>query len=217
MILVNFKNYKQSFGDGAIKLAKICKEVMEETGVKIIPVVSALDAYRIQKEVGIKVYLQSIDEFDEGAQSGFVSPMAAKELGIEGSLINHSEHRLKPGTILRILKKLPTDFETILCLQTLGQTERWAKNVKPKYIAYEPKQFIGNREKSVASEKPEVIKKMVEKYPKITVLVGAGVHSKEDVVTSIGLGAKGILVATDVVKADDPKKELSKLASGFSV
>ncbi len=215
MILVNFKLNKSTFGDGAIKLAKICKEVMEETGVKIIPVVSALDAYRIQKEVGIKVYLQSIDEFDEGSHSGYISPVAAKELGIEGSLINHSEHRLKPGTILGILKKLPDDFKTVLCLQTLGQTEGWAKNVKSTYIAYEPSQFIGNREKSVATEKPEVIKKMVDKYPKIPVLVGAGVHSKEDVSISIGLGAKGILVATDVVKADDPKKELTKLARGF--
>lgn len=215
MILVNFKLNKNTFGDGAIKLAKICKEVMEETGIKIIPVVSALDAYRIQKEVNIKVYLQSIDEFDEGSHSGYISPLAAEELGIKGSLINHSEHRLKPGTILGILKRLPTDFETVLCLQSLGQTEKWARNIKSKYIAYEPSQFIGNREKSVASEKPEVIKKMVQKYPKIPILVGAGIHSKEDVSISIELGAKGILVATDVVKAENPKKELIKLASGF--
>jgi len=40
----------------------------------------------------------------------------------------------------------------------LGQSETWAKNITPDFIAYEPKDLIGSKEKSVASEKPEVIK-----------------------------------------------------------
>jgi triosephosphate isomerase len=190
---------------------------MDDSGIKIIPVVSALDAVRIMDKVKIEVYLQHIDCVDEGAKSGMVSALQAMELGVKGSLLNHSEHRLPAGTILKILASLPTCFKSVVCLQSLGQTDKWAKNIKTGLIAYEPKQFIGSREKSVASEKPEVIKKMVEKYLNLPVLIGAGVHSKEDVVTSLGLGAKGILVATDVVLAKDPKKELVKLVDGFSV
>ena len=163
MILVNFKLYKETFGDGALKLAEICKKVGTKSGVKIIPVVSALDAVRIKEKLGIEVFLQSVDEFSEGSKSGFVSPFQAESLKIDGSLLNHSEHRIKPGTVKKILKNYPKNFKSVVCISSLGQAEGWAKNIKPDMIAYEPKEFIGNKEKSVASEKPEIIKKIVEK------------------------------------------------------
>jgi triosephosphate isomerase len=67
----------------------------------------------------------------------------------------------------------------------------------------------------VASEKPEIIKKIVEKYPKIPILVGAGIHSKEDVKVSLKLGAKGILISSFIIKAKDPEKALNEIASAF--
>lgn len=215
MILVNFKLYKETFGDGALKLAEICKKVSQKSGVKIIPVVSALDAVRIKEKLGIEVFLQSVDEFNEGSKSGFVSPFQAESLKIDGSLLNHSEHRVKPGTVKKILKNYPKNFRSVVCISSLGQAEGWAKNIKADMIAYEPKEFIGNKEKSVASEKPEIIRKIVEKYPKIPILVGAGIHSKEDVIVSLKLGAKGILISTFVVKAKDSEKKLYEIASAF--
>jgi len=215
MILVNFKLYKETFGDGALKLAEICKKVSDKSGVKIIPVVSALDAVRIKEKLGIDVFLQSVDEFNEGSKSGFISPFQAESLKIDGSLLNHSEHRIKPGTIKKILKNYPKNFKSVVCISSLGQAEGWAKNIKPDMIAYEPKEFIGNKEKSVASEKPEIIKKIVKKYSKIPILVGAGIHSKKDVSMSLKLGAKGVLISTFIVKAKDPEKKLLEIASAF--
>jgi len=142
MILVNFKIYKETFGDGALKLAEICKKVSQKSGVKIIPVVSALDAVRIKEKLNIEVYLQAVDEFSENAKTGFISPVQAEALKIEGSILNHSEHQIKPGTIKKILKAQPRSFKMIVCLSSLGQIERWAKNIKPDYIAYEPKNLI---------------------------------------------------------------------------
>lgn len=196
-------------------MAKVCRTVMEKTGVEIVPVVSALDAVRIINEVKIKVFLQHIDEYSEGAKTGYISPIQAKELGIAGGIVNHSEHRMKPGTIKKILAGWPEKFESVVCIQTLGQTERWAKKLDCNFVAYEPKEFIGNKEKSVSSERPEIIKKMVELYTPTPVLVGAGVHCKKDVETAVELGAKGILVASDVVLAKDPEKELLELAEGM--
>jgi len=215
MILVNFKLYKETFGDGALKLAEICKKVSQESGVKIIPVVSALDAVRIKEKLDMEVYLQTVDEFDEGAKTGFISSNQAESLKIEGSILNHSEHQIKPGTIKKLLKNWPKNFKSVVCISSLGQTERWAKNIKPNMIAYEPKELIGNKDKSVASEKPEIIKKIVEKYPEIPILVGAGIHSKEDVRVSLKLGAKGVLISSFIVKAKDPEKELAEIASAF--
>lgn len=215
MILVNFKVYKETFGEGAIKLAQACKAVAEKTKVKIYPIVSVFDAYRIMKEVGIEVMIQHTDGMIEGAKNGFVSTEQAMALGISGSLLNHSEHKMKPGTIKKMLVAWPKNFVSVVCVQTQGQVERWAKNIKPDYIAYEPSYLIGNPEKSVATEKPEVVEKIVKAYPGIPVLVGAGIHSVEDVKISLALGAKGVLISSAIVKSANPEADLLKLAEVF--
>lgn len=215
MILINFKIYKETFGDRALELAEICKRVSQKSGVRIIPVVSALDAVRIKEKTGMEVFLQAVDEYSDGAKSGFVSPFQAEVLKIDGSLINHSEHKIKPGTVKKILENYPQNFKSVVCIGSLGQADGWAKNIKPDWIAYEPKEFIGNKEKSVASEKPDIIRKMVERYPNVPILVGAGIHSKEDVKVSLKLGAKGVLISTFIMKAEDPEKELTEVASAF--
>lgn len=217
MILLNFKLYPETFGDKALSLSSIAKEVMEVTGVKIIPVVSALDAIRIKEKLNIDVYLQHVDQYSEGPHTGYISPLAAKSLGIKGALLNHSEHRLKLGTLKQILKSWPSDFDSVLCLQSHNQLLRWASKLNPTYFAYEPKEFIGNSKISVASARPEQIINFVKTLNSKPVLVGAGIHSEKDVSISLKLGASGILVSSSVIKSPDPKKELMALASAFSV
>jgi triosephosphate isomerase (TIM) len=196
-------------------LAKICRKVEEKTKVKIIPVVSALDARMIKDKVGGEVWIQNSDELFEGAVSGSISPLQAKAAGIDGTLLNHSECRKKPGTIKKMLAMWPKDYKVTLCLSSFGQAEKWAKDLKVDYVAYEPKSLIGSSEKSVASEKPEVIKKMVDLFGKTPVLAGAGIHSQEDVRVSLKLGAKGILIASYIVKNANPEEKLMELAKCF--
>ncbi|MDD4106440.1 MAG: triose-phosphate isomerase [Candidatus Shapirobacteria bacterium] len=215
MIVVNFKIYEETFGEKAFELAKICKKVSQKTKVKIIPAVSALDALRIRNELEIDVWLQNVDEVFEGAKSGSISPIQAQMLGVSGSLINHSENKKKPGSIKKMLKIWPNKFKAMVCLSSMGQTERWAKNIKPDYIAYEPKNLIGSKDKSVASEKPDIIKKIVEKYPEVPIFVGAGIHSARDVEVSLKLGAKGILISSYIVKNKNPEERLEELARCF--
>lgn len=217
MILLNIKLYPQTFAHKALDFAAIAKSVSQKTGVKIYPVVSALDAVNIHEKLGIEVYLQHVDPFLEGAHSGFVSPLHAQSLGIKGSLLNHSEHRLQPGTIKSLLKHWPKDFDSVLCLQTLGQLNTWAKKLTPTYFAYEPKEYIGNSQISVSTGKPEQVKKFADILGKKNLLIGAGIHQGSDVVTGLKLGAKGILVASSVVKSVNPEKELMSLALAFSV
>ena len=217
MILLNFKLYPETFGDYALNLSAIAKQVMETTGVKIIPVLSALDAVRVKEKLNMDVYLQHVDRYLDGPHTGYVSALAAKSLGIKGALINHSEHRLKLGTLKQILKSWPADFDSVLCLQSYNQLLRWAIKLEAKYFAYEPKEFIGNPRLSVASARPEQIVNFVKTLSPKPILVGAGIHSGEDVSTSLKLGALGILVSSSVIKSSDPKKELMALASAFSV
>lgn len=218
MILVNFKVYKETFGIGAERLAEVCKKVMDDSGVKIIPVVAAFDVIRVKKIIGDSdVFIQSIDNTDEGAMTGSISAQQAISAGANGTLLNHSEKRMEPGKIKSLLAKLPDGFTSVVCIQTVGQAEGWAKNMKADYIAYEPAYLIGNREKSVSSEEPEKIKEMVAIFAGKPVLVGAGIHQVDDIKSALALGARGVLLASDVVKSNDPETDLAELARGFSI
>ena len=66
MIAVNFKIYENTFDSGSLELAKICKKVAEKTKVRIVPVVSALDARLIKEKLGIEVWVQNTDDIIEG-------------------------------------------------------------------------------------------------------------------------------------------------------
>lgn len=215
MIIVNFKIYRETFGDGALELAKICQSVAQKRNIKIIPAVSALDVYRIKHELDMEVLVESVDPYEEGARSGYISLIAAQMAGAMGAIINHSEHKLKPGTIKSILKKWPKDFKSVVCLQTTGQAESWAKNIKADIIAYEPSYLIGSKDKSVSTDEVKSIEKFVKFYPNIPVLVGAGVKSTKDVEIALSLGAKGVLVSSAIVTAADPEKELLELSAAF--
>ncbi len=221
MLFINFKIYKQTFGQGAVDLAKICKKVADKTGVKIIPVVSALDL-RAVKEICDQAWLQHVDIHFQGKHTGYISPLAAPAAGADGTLLNHSEHKIPPGQIRQILSGFENSkienckFKFMVCFKTKGQVKNWLKSIEPKpdFVAYEPPELIGGNV-SVSQAQPEVIKRIVKMLPDHNIIVGAGVKTKEDVRKCIELGAKGVLVSSGVVKVDNPEKALLDLANGF--
>jgi len=214
MILVNFKIYKETFGDGAIKLAKIVKEVADKYKIRIVITACALDAVRIKEETGAEVWLQSVDEYGDGKHTGWVSMQQAMALGIKGSLINHFEHQIPRGTVQKIIKNKPNGFEIMCCVKSLGQIEKWAVKAKPDWMFYEPPDLIGSSKESVAT-RPESIKNAVVLCGKIPLMVGAGIKSRKDVEVSLKMGAKAIGLASAWVLGPNPKELLESLAEGF--
>lgn len=214
MILINFKIYKETFGDKAIELAKIVREVADKYKVRIVITASALDAVRIKEKTGAEVWLQNVNEYDEGKHTGWISAQQAMAVGIKGSLINHFEHQISKGKALKIIKNKPEGFEIMCCVKTVGQIEKWAAKAKPDYILYEPPELIGSSQESVAT-KPDSIKKAVELCGKVHLMVGAGVKNKEDVKVSLKMGAKSVGLASGFVLNDKPKLVLEDIASGF--
>lgn len=219
MIFVNFKTYPQGTGEEALKLAKICEELSVESKIKIIPVVQFVDLFRITQEVKIPVWVQHLDFFPQGQYTGWESLEAVIEAGAKGTLLNHTEHQIPPGTVKQVIKRIENlklkieNFGTMVCCHTLGQAERLAK-LKPDFLAYEPPELIGG-EISVSEAKPIAIKRIVKKLPGVEIMVGAGIKTGKDVKRSLELGAKGILVSSAVVLAEDQKQVLEDLISGY--
>jgi len=216
MIVVNFKIYKEAFGENGVKLARICRDMAKTSGVRIIVASPAIMAVELLK-TGAEVFLQNYDEYDEGRFTGMISAKQAMDLGIKGSLLNHSENSKKKGTIFKTIKTSPEGFETVLCVKSIGQIEKWAKRTKADFLAYEPKHLIASKTASVSSEQPGGIKRAVEASGGIPLLAGAGVKSGEDVKVALKMGAKGVLVASNVVCSKDPEKELKELVKGFKL
>jgi triosephosphate isomerase len=214
MIFVNFKTYEQGTGEKAVRLAKVCQKVATKTKMLIVPVVQTADLFRLTNQ-GLSVWAQHVDDINYGPNTGQVLPQAVREAGAEGTLINHSENQLPLEMIQTIIKKSHSlKLKTLVCTDNLEEAKIITEE-RPDFLAYEPPEFIGSQTASVATAKPEVIQDFVKEIKSVPILVGAGIHFQKDVKIALKLGAKGILVASDVVLAKNPEKELLDLAGGF--
>lgn len=216
MVFVNFKTYRQGTGKAAIKLTQICQAVEKKTSVKVVPVVQIVDIFRIIKKTGGPVWAQHIDDIEYGPNTGQILPEAVKAAGAVGVLLNHSENKLPVEVIGETIKRCQSlKLRVLVCSDSLEEAEEIAV-FKPDLLAYEPPELIGSQTASVSTAKPEVIKDFVTEIKNIPVLIGAGIHSQQDVKIGIKLGTVGILVSSDVVLAQNPEKELLDLADGFN-
>lgn len=218
MIFVNYKNYEQGLGDNAVSLTQILEDVAHESQVKIIPVVNALDAEKIITTTQLEVWVQHADPFSYGARTGWIIPEEIAKIGVSGVFLNHSEHKF---TDFESLKKaneicLGLNLKTLIFATDIPELKR-VSDLKPTFVAYEPAELVGSTTTSVAEARPEIIQEASElaRGFGLPLIVGAGIHSQEDVRKSLELGAMGFAVATDIVKAEDPRKELLDLVEGF--
>ncbi len=218
LILVNFKSYASGTGAKAVAMAKRCEAVNSGLHGKgqIAVAVQAADIYRVAKAVRIPVFAQHIDLIDYGKNTGWLLPEDAKENGAAGTLINHSEHRIAPNVIAQLVRRAKSlGLVSIACAKDSKETAVLSM-LKPDYVAVEPPELIGNPNISVCTAKPSLIRDSVANA-KTRLLVGAGVKSAEDVRIALRLGAKGVLLASDVMNAKNPKAALQELAQGIKV
>ena len=216
LIFINFKTYPQGTGQSAVKLAKACEEAGKESGFKIIPVVQAVDLYRLTQEIQIPLWVQHVDWQPPGKHTGWTSLEAVVEAGAKGTLVNHSEHPIPLGTIKQILARVrdrvrvgKINFDVMVCCKTLGQMERLAR-LRPNFIAYEVSELIGS-EVSIVKSHQKAVKHAVKICGRVPLVIGAGIHRAEDLKIARSLGAKGVLISSAVVEAKNPKEKLLSL------
>ncbi len=212
LILINFKNYVQSTGQRAVSLVKQLNEV-RVPGYQLAVAPALLDLRSIVEVTKLSIFAPHADAVEAGPFTGKVSVKALKELGVTGVLLNHSEDKISFSELQKI-RKLCAKYhlQTVMCASTLTEVTKIAA-LKPEYIAYEPQELIGGNV-SVTDAKPEILTKVVKKVrvlsPGTLVLCGAGIHTKEDVLTALQLGARGVLLAHAVVMSRRPKVFLEK-------
>lgn len=214
LIVLNFKTYSQSLGDKAVHMAEYCEDVSNETGAEIIICPQIPDIYRVSCAVKIPVYAQHIDSAGDGSYTGHVTAECVRSAGAKGTLVNHSEKRILLSEIDSVIQSAKrSGLSTIVCTNNIAVTSA-AAALSPDFVAVEPPELIGSGI-PVSRANPEIVSGSVEAVkridPDVRVLCGAGISTGDDVAAAIELGTEGVLLASGVIKAKDPKSALFDL------
>ena len=220
VIIVNYKTYERGYGDNALKLTQILEKVAEETGANIAVAVCPTDIRLIGQGSTLPIFAQHIDAIGFGSNTGYILPEALFEAGAYGTLINHSEHKLRLADIEACVRRAhEVNLITCVCTNNL-ETSKAASLLGPDFVAVEPPELIGG-DISVSKAQPELVSGSVEAVkavaPDVKVLCGAGVKNGEDVSKALELGAQGVLLASGVVKAEDVEAVMRDLVGGLGI
>lgn len=216
VIIINFKTYSESYGYRAHDISEAAETVADESGLEIVICPGFMDIHPMSNHHNLPVFAQHIDGISPGAYTGHILAEAVRAAGAKGTLINHSERRLTLAEISAAVDAAKrTGLKTVICTNDTP-TSVAAASLFPDYVAIEPPELIGSGI-SVTTADPEIIRSTVDAVKSVNndvkVLAGAGISSGSCVKTALELGSDGVLLASGVVKADDPLTVLRDLIS----
>jgi triosephosphate isomerase len=208
-VLVNLKTYPCDL----VEIADAVRDVNETTDARLAVAPQAAHIERVA-ETGAETWAQHVDSIEHGSNTGHTLAESVAEAGAVGTLINHSERRLKLADIDGAVRAAQrADLETVVCANNPAQIGA-AAALGPDAVAVEPPALIGTGT-PVSQADPEVVEGAVEAAatvdPAVSVLCGAGISTGDDVIAAGELGAEGVLLASGVAKAADPKAALEDL------
>jgi len=208
-VLVNLKAYPCD----PIEVATAAADVADDSGVRVAvaPQAAHIDAVA---ETGVETWAQHVSPNEHRSHTGSTLAEAVADAGAEGTLLNHSENRLKLADIDGSLDAADrADLETIVCANNPAQIGA-AAALGPDAVAVEPPELIGTGT-PVSKADPDIVTGAVDAAARVDgdvdVLCGAGISTGEDLVSASDLGATGVLLASGVAKADDPRAALEDL------
>lgn len=190
IVILNYKTYLESSGENALELARALKSASEESGITMVAAPQAADIYRIQDQISLPIFAQHIDPITPGGHTGSNLIETLIEAGISGSLINHSENRMKLADIDEVIQLCKqNDIESCVCTNNIA-TSKAIATFSPDAVAVEPPELIGTGI-PVSQAQPEVVEDSVKGVKsinkKIKVLCGAGISTGDDMKAAMDL------------------------------
>ena len=211
-VLVNLKAYDCD----AVAIAEAAAEVAADTDARIAVAPQAVDLAAVA-ETGIETFAQHVSPNGHGSHTGSTLAEAVAQYA-DGTLLNHSERRLRLADIdASVEAARDVGLETVVCANNPEQIAA-VTALGPDAVAVEPPELIGTGV-SVASADPEIVEGAVAAAgnvdPSVDVFCGAGISTGDDVLAARDLDARGVLLASGVAKADDPRAALEDLVAGL--
>jgi triosephosphate isomerase len=216
MIIFNLKTYPESTGNHAVDIVQMFENLITEGKVStekftIAPSIVDLAALRKQFRK-VNLMSQDVSVSESGSSTGAVTPENLLLDEISFSLYNHSETRSFSDTFVEDIKSIQSrGISLVVCVENLEEA-RLALEANAFGIAYEPKELIGSG--ISVSTRPDEVTKFIELVEGKTMpFIGAGVSTGDDVRKCMDLGAKGVLLASALVKAQNKREKALELLS----
>lgn len=165
---------------------------------------------------GVETWAQHVSPIGHGSHTGSTLAEAVAGAGAVGTLLNHSERRLRLAAIDEALRAAEAaGLGTVVCANNPAQVAA-AAALGPDAVAVEPPELIGTGT-PVSQADPGIVRDAVAAVervdPGVEVLCGAGISTGSDVAAARELGTSGVLVASGVAKAEDPAAAIHDLVS----
>jgi triosephosphate isomerase len=208
-VLVNLKAYPCD----PVAVAAAARDVADATDTTIAVAPQTADLARVA-DTGATTYAQHVGPVGHGSHTGSTLAESVADNGAEGTLLNHSEHRRKLADIDGSLEAAArVDLDTVVCANNPEQVAA-AAALGPDAVAVEPPELIGTGT-PVSQADPDIVEDAVAAAervdPTVDVYCGAGISTGEDLAAARDLGATGVLLASGVAKADEPRAALEDL------
>jgi triosephosphate isomerase len=217
LILINFKTYMESTGKKSVDLSRKIEEAGRSTGVNVAVAPQFCDIAQVAANVSVPVFSQHVDPMAPGAFTGHILAESVKAAGASGTVLNHSEKPVRVHELSQSIDRArELNLATVVCAGDVQATCA-VSLLNPDMVAIEPPELIGSG-RAVSKSKPEIITEAVKQIRRVNrdvkILCGAGVSSGDDVFAALKLGAEGVLVASAVVKSENPSAVVSDMCDG---
>lgn len=220
MVILNLKNYFETTGANLPKVIEAVEKVFDQEPALIDKLAISPAPYDLHLAKTIAKRLQvvspHVDAKKAGSTTGWVPAESLKALGVEMSILNHSEHRFSDWQLLEqhITEVQAAEVNLIVCCENLDEAQKLIE-LKPYGIAFEDKDLIGSGN-SITTGRPDDVKRFIDMVNgQSKAIVGAGVSTAEDVQAGLGFGAEGFLLASAFAKAEDKFAKALELASPY--
>ncbi|MEF8776633.1 MAG: triose-phosphate isomerase [Haloarculaceae archaeon] len=210
-VLVNLKAYDCD----PVAVGAAAADVAADSGVDVAVAPQTAHLGRVA-ETGVRTWAQHVAGVAHGSHTGSTLAESVADSGAVGTLLNHSEHRLRLAGIdagLRAAER--ADLSTVVCANNPAQVAA-AAALGPDAVAVEPPELIGTGT-PVSGADPDIVEDAVAAAAAVDddveVYCGAGISSGADVTAAGDLGSDGVLLASGVAKATDPRAALEDLVA----
>ncbi len=210
-VLVNLKAYDCD----PVAVGRAAADVADDSSVEVAVAPQTAHLDRVAA-TGVTTWAQDVAGVHHGSHTGSDVAEAVADAGAVGTLLNHSEQRRRLADIDSGRRAAArADLSTVVCANNPAQVGA-AAALGPDAVAVEPPALIGTGT-PVSRADPDVVTDAVAAAAavdeEVAVYCGAGISTGEDVVAAADLGAAGVLLASGVAKADDPRAALEDLVA----
>jgi triosephosphate isomerase len=210
-VLINLKGYACD----SVEIATAAADVSDDAGARIAVAPQTAHVERVSA-TGVETWAQHVSPVEHGSHTGSTIAESVASVGATGTLLNHSERRLKLADIDSGIRAAEcAGLETIVCANNPSQIGA-VTALSPDGVAVEPPELIGTGT-PVSHADPDIVREAVGAAgsvdESVPVLCGAGISSGDDVAAAADLGSEGVLLASGVAKADDPRAALADLVA----